>query len=328
MNTKAVIMNARGRKEEALVLLEHALETALEHDKPSAALRAHYNLAELRSQADRYQDAAAACADGLTLARRVGNRYWEYSFLGQLYPLFATGRWNDAVAMAEQLSEAEFSDLRFPFVGILGVGTQIRAQRGQLDEAERILSVLSDFSSSADVQERLTFSWATAQIALGRGDAARALESAAYVRTHAEEFGFGAEFAKESLVLFLEAALALGDIAKVEEGLSWIASLPLGRRPQFLRAHASRFGGRLAALRDDADEVERGLKGAAGLFREIEFPFYVAVSELELGEWLAEQGRTTEASQHVGEARSVFAQLEATPWLERAARVTLAEIEV
>jgi len=326
MNTKALIMNARGRKEEALVLLEHALETALEHDKPSAALRARYNLAELRSQADRYEDAAASCADGLTLARRVGNRYWEYSFLGQLYAFFAIGRWSEAIAMAEQLSEANFSELRFPFVGILGVGTQIRAHRGELDEAERILGVLSDFSSSADVQERLTFSWATAQLALARGDAERALDSAAFVREHAEQFGFGAEFAKESLVLFLEAALALGDVPKVEEVLSWIAALPLGRQPQFLRAHASRFRGRLAALRGDADEVERGLKGAAGLFREIEFPFYVAASELELGEWLAEQGRTAETAEHLAEASAIFERLEAAPWLERAAAARPAEI--
>ena len=68
------MLAARGRKREGLVLLRYALEVALEHDKPSAALRACYNLADCSAQADRYEEAADAVRDGLALARRVGNR--------------------------------------------------------------------------------------------------------------------------------------------------------------------------------------------------------------------------------------------------------------
>ena len=60
---------------EGLALLRYALEVALEHDKPSAALRAYYNLADSLSQVDRYEEADATVRDGLALARRVGNRY-------------------------------------------------------------------------------------------------------------------------------------------------------------------------------------------------------------------------------------------------------------
>ena len=46
LNTKAIILVSHGRQAEGLALLRYALEVALEHDKPSAALRAYYNLAD------------------------------------------------------------------------------------------------------------------------------------------------------------------------------------------------------------------------------------------------------------------------------------------
>ena len=52
LTTKAVILVSHGRREEGLAVLRFALETAREHDKPSAALRASYNLAETLAQAD------------------------------------------------------------------------------------------------------------------------------------------------------------------------------------------------------------------------------------------------------------------------------------
>jgi hypothetical protein len=58
-------------------------------------------------------------------------------------------------------------------------------------------------------------------------------------------------------------------------------------------------------------------KGAAGLFREIEFPFYMAVTLLEHGEWLERAGRAEEAGPLLDEARDVFEHLRAKPWLER-----------
>ena len=65
---------ARTRSSRRLRSCRYALEVALEHDKPSAALRAYYNLADTLCQADRYEEAVDAVRDGLALARRVGNR--------------------------------------------------------------------------------------------------------------------------------------------------------------------------------------------------------------------------------------------------------------
>ena len=41
---------------------------------------------------------------------------------------------------------------------------------------------------------------------------------------------------------------------------------------------------------------------------------------LEHGEWLGEQGRSSEAEPLLGEARGIFEQLGATPWLRQAAQ--------
>jgi hypothetical protein len=67
------------------------------------------------------------------------------------------------------------------------------------------------------------------------------------------------------------------------------------------------------------DEV--GYKAAAGGFREYNFPFWLAVAQLEHAEWLAAHGRGAEAEPLLTEAREIFERLQAIPWLERADRV-------
>ena len=81
VNTKAMILSNRGRIGEAGALVRYALEVALEHDIPSAALRAYNNVADLEARTDRYEQAAAGYRDGLALARRVGSRAQEWMFV-------------------------------------------------------------------------------------------------------------------------------------------------------------------------------------------------------------------------------------------------------
>ena len=58
LNTKGIILFSRGRRAEGQALVHTTLDIALEHDKPSAALRAYYNLADETAQLDRYEEAA------------------------------------------------------------------------------------------------------------------------------------------------------------------------------------------------------------------------------------------------------------------------------
>jgi hypothetical protein len=96
-----------------------------------------------------------------------------------------------------------------------------------------------------------------------------------------------------------------------------VEGLPPGRRPQYLVAQAARLRARLAQLVGRPDDVEPGMKTAAGMFRELGAPFWLGVTLLEHGEWLASQGRADQAGPLLDEAREIFERLEARPWLER-----------
>ena len=78
-----------------------------------------------------------------------------------------------------------------------------------------------------------------------------------------------------------------------------------------------RFRARLAARRADSNEAARLFKGAAGLFRELAFPFYLAVTLLEQGDWLPALDRRQDSEPLLAEARDIFERLEARPWLDR-----------
>jgi hypothetical protein len=105
----------------------------------------------------------------------------------------------------------------------------------------------------------------------------------------------------------------------VDEARSLLAQLDAlrpGELAPYLDAQRSRLRGRLAAA-EGADGVEAGFKQAAGAFRELGTPFWLAVTLLEHGEWLVGAGRPTDAEPLLTEARSIFGRLEAAPWIER-----------
>jgi hypothetical protein len=156
---------------------------------------------------------------------------------------------------------------------------------------------------------------------LAEGDAEGALRSAEVAISGKRALSSVDHRVKESFVTAVEAAFAMGDLAKVEELLDGIRSLPPGRRTPFLEAHASRLGARLSALRGGEGDVASAFKGAVGLFREMGIPFWMAVALLEYAEWLVGQGRMDEATASLTEARDIFERLGARPWLERLQRV-------
>jgi class 3 adenylate cyclase/tetratricopeptide (TPR) repeat protein len=324
LNTKAAMLGARDRLKEGLALLRYALEVALEHDKPSAALRAYFNLADTLARTDRYEEAVGCIRDGVALARRVGNRYWEGSLLGQNYPLFALGSWEESLAVTAVLpeEEEEWMAMRLLSSNLAVVGVLVQVHRGRYDEATRMVDVFRPLETSADLQEQASYACGKSSLLLARGDAAAALEVAEAALRVRDTMGITVEYTKEAFVIALQAALDLGLVDKAESLIASVEALPPGRCPQFLRAQTARFRARLAARRDDAEEAERLFKGASGLFRELAVPFYLAVTELEWSEWLAAQRRGEEAEPMLAEAREIFERLEATPWLERAANVT------
>jgi class 3 adenylate cyclase/tetratricopeptide (TPR) repeat protein len=321
LTTKAMLLFARGRHHEGLAIMRFGLDTALEHDKPSAALRASYNLADTLSQIDRYGEAVEQVRDGLARARRIGNRYWELSFLSQLYPMYACGEWDELAEMIEQLPQEEWRDARQSVAGIAGPGVLLHAHRGDLDEAARLIALFEEIESSADVQERAVYACGKARLRLAEGDAAEALRIAEIARSAQQTLGFTQEYMKELDVTAAEAALALSDTATLAALVAAVDAIPPGRSSHFLRAHSARFRAHLADRAGDPESADRLFRGAIGLYREIETPFHRAVVLLEHAEWLALHAQRDGRDELVTEAREIFERLGAAPWLERAERI-------
>jgi len=317
LTTKAIMLGAHGRIQEGMALLRFALDTALEHDKPVAALRASYNLADTFSQMDSYEEAATAVREGLIHARRVGSRQWEWSFLGQLYPLFALGEWDEALEMIAQLPEDHWTEARQAYSPVFPIGSMIHLYRGDLDEARRLARVYEILAESADVQERATYAGSMARILLVEGDPAGATKAATFPLELRETMGFRQEYIKEAWVTALDGALNAEDVTAARDLLTIVDELPPGSTSQFLQAHAARFRARLAGTEGEKAEADRLYRRATAFFRDMSFPLYLGATLFDQGEWLVHQGSDDQAAPLLAEAREIFERLRAQWWLDR-----------
>jgi class 3 adenylate cyclase/tetratricopeptide (TPR) repeat protein len=318
LNTKSLTLLARGRQREALAILRYALDVALEHEIPTAALRAYYNLTDAAIQVDAYREAEERVKAGLTLARRVGHRDWEWQFIGQTFPQAALGEWDDVLRTIEGLPRESFHDNRVAFNGLLATVPSIHVRRGRLEEAKESRAFVHDAEASDDMQERATAATGSAIIARAEGRFEDALGEALAALQARTELGIGHEAMKDALVEGVEAALALGRLEQAEDILAIADAIPPGRQSPYVEAQSFRLRAKIADVQGDPTHVEAGFKRAAGMLRELETPFWMAVTLLEHGEWLVRQERSEDAKPLLDEAREIFERLQAVPWLERA----------
>jgi predicted ATPase/class 3 adenylate cyclase len=318
LTSKSLILMTKSRFREAEILLQAALETAVETDLPASAARTLNNLAVLYESRDRYADALATTERGLEYHRRIGNRVGEQSLLaGSISTLVLLGRWDDAYARVDESPDAAVA-----FSEDLHV-VEIARWRGQSDKAREHLQRYADSDVAQAghdlVQHRIAFALHDAMFARMEGDARRCLATIERDLPGAlEDLGISFLITKLMLAEALEAAYELGDTAKVEELLGIIERHRPGERPPLLDAHAARFRAKLARTPDDA---EREFLRAIRIFLECELVMWHAVTQLECAEWLVEEGRDEEAEPLLVEARDTFERLEARPWLERALAV-------
>jgi tetratricopeptide (TPR) repeat protein len=321
LNTSGMIAMWQGRIETALGLIGHALSVALEHDFSPAALRAYLNFAETLCRRDRYEPALENYDAGIALARKVGNRRWERQLLVEsAYPLLLTGRWEDASA---RLAEVPVRELRgTQITSFLHTFTELATARGHVAEAEKALDRGAQFEKSADIQDRTGYAACKALVQRAQGRNGEALAAAEEAMEAVDVLSWASQPAKAGVVAAIEAALELGDLDRAEQLVALVEAQPAGGVPLYLRAQAARLRAQLSAARGEERNVEPRLKSAATTFRELGLPFWTAVTELELGEWLAAQGRADKAEPLLAGARDTFERLEAVPWLERAMAVS------
>ena len=312
LSSKSIVLLRQNRLEESRILLEAALAKAEAEDLTMAAARASNNLAVVFESRDRYAEAKVAVERGIAFARRIGDRPWEARMLaGQISTLVLLGRWDEALELAAEVA-----------AGLVGVAAEaqllylveVDCWRGQLDEARARLD--GHPAAHAEVlQTRSAYAVHEAIVLRTAGDARAGLEVIDRELTRTvDELGASFLTTKLMLVEALEGAFELGDRPKLEQLLRMIEELRPGQRPPLLAAHAARFRAKLAS---DAADAEAGFQRAEQMFHEYELPFWLAVTQLEHGEWLVGEDRASEAEPLLAEAQEAFARLEAKPWLDR-----------
>ena len=268
---------------------------------------------------DRYPEALELTDRALELARRVGDRVWEGIFLGgPISSLVLLGRWDEALARSAAFGEVGGHGIDASLDSHL---VHIRCERGETPLAREWLEDAARHASEEDIQVEIAHLVAEAQILRSEGRPREALGRAETVVEVRSKLGITYLHVKLGLVEALEAAFLLDDKPKLEELLLIVETLRPGERPPLLQAHAHRF-----RAKSTGDEAH--FKTATSLFRELSLDFWLAVTLLEHGELLMEQGRPGAAEPLLADARAIFERLEAAPWLERVDVVAPPQAEV
>ncbi|PWU22988.1 MAG: hypothetical protein C5B48_09420 [Candidatus Rokuibacteriota bacterium] len=314
-DTKALLVSLR-RPAEARALFLAALDVALESELYELASRSCSGLSDLGFRVDRYSDSLAHLEQGLTIARRIGNRPSEWFALSEMtYALSMLGRWDEAFTRLAEIPEDRIgknASLLSPLSGVL----ELQLQRGHLDEARQLLARYDELyaGNEGDIQVQGGYQAALAAVRLAEGNHRAGLAAAEQAFATRETLGTADQHVKLGLLHALEAALALGDQGKAKELLETVDALPPGLSSPFLQSIGYRFRAHIKGGDPGADSH---FTAAATQLRALDLSFHLAVVLLEHGESLTGRGRPDDAQPLLAEARDTFERLQAQPWLDR-----------
>ena len=327
LNTKAILLEGKGRREESLALLRHSLEVALQADAPSAAFRAYFNLLHSLRTRDRYVEAREVARDGLALARKLGHRYWEQNLIASAaMDLYMMGDWDGALADLDGVYESGMGAGLIALSRSLVGYTRMLVSRGAIDRAERHIAGMEAPGMAAGMLERGDYATGRAILLRATGDLTGAIRSAGEAIDIVRDVGFFQENLREGLVEAVEAAVEAGELGRAQAILAELEREPASALPTFLLGNRSRLRALVSGAMGDHGGVVADFEAAAGVFREAGIPFWLAVTLTQCAEWLAGQGRAGEASPLLDEAGVILARLKATPWLDRVERVARSQV--
>jgi tetratricopeptide (TPR) repeat protein len=320
LSTRAMTLMARQRHQEGRALLDRALELGLRHDLTTVALRSYNNLGWAAMISDRFSEALGYLDRCAALARSRGDRMWTGRAENSQIPFVTLlGRWDKATASAERvLASAELTP---ESVDVLLYLAMVQAARGDAEGLSRTLELGLPHVDSVDLQTQQSARLLVAVADHAGGRHRAALEQGKAIAEHGH-----LSARREAYVIATDAALAVGDDGALAELVALVDAAPPAASSPVLRAETARLSSALAARRGDVEAAAALLQTAERLLREVETPFLLAQVLVEHAELLAADGRAGEALVLAGEAREIFAELRATPWLERAGRA-LAPLE-
>jgi len=315
--TKSLLLfEMGGRPKEGGVLLDYALNVALANNLHEGARRAYHNLAQLRIRQDRFEEALELLEGSRAQGEKLGDRQAAMMALeGTIQCLVELGRWDEAMALAPDPNALEVEVTFWVPIALLQL-VWPSVWRGDMDMAQRLVAASAPIlEHSEDPVNRAALATAQALLdrALGRPGSALAKAEAALDGTRS--FPMSAWMA---LIEAAEAAIAAGELAKVEDFIRVAASIfPRGGKPSW-EAHALRWRALLGTAQNlGEEEVLALLQSGASGFETLHMPFWRAVTQLELGEFLVGRDRRDEATAHLDAARLGFEHLGARPWLAK-----------
>ncbi|HEX4010439.1 MAG TPA: adenylate/guanylate cyclase domain-containing protein [Solirubrobacteraceae bacterium] len=305
--TKGVALYHDYRVTEAGALMSLSVQVALDNDLGDAALRGFYNLADFRAISGDIAEAIRLVDRGLALARERGDRVWERDLLAQSTQIgVIAGRWDDVLAVIGQLrasgddESTRVATVAAPF---------IFAARGQLAELEAYGTTPGPPSEWAELA--LMEHMRDALVLERTGRPAETLEhletlAATIVTVNSTSKAF-------YLTDVIDMALSAGrrDLVAAMIGADPVLSSPI---IEYQRARAQAL---LLAGAGELEPAERLLRDAADRLRPLGVPYLLARCLHSHGSVLGDLDRADEAAVALREARALFAELGAIPWVAR-----------
>jgi hypothetical protein len=292
------------RTQEGIGVLRQALLICDEHDLSTSAMRTRFNMAAIGLESDRFREAAHEVAEGLALARKVGDRVYESLLLSQHMPCLVTlGEWDEAIVAAEALLARDGGlDATYAAVFL----AQVADGRGDLDTLERCRALALPHRDSPNVDLAYSAELVLARCALVGDDPGAALETA---RPLLAAHPSGQEMVAEAYELCLEAAMATEDGAALRALEARVGALAPNARTPIFRAGQARIIAHQRA-ETDADTSAAYEREAISLLRD------VGARPL-LARALLERAGRREDPEALAEARAICSELGATRWLAR-----------
>ena len=319
LQMKAMLLSVTGRVVEARLDLEASLDVARQNGFTRVEIGVENFLTDVCMTRD-LPGAEEHARSGLALSRRWGSRMQEANTaVNLMYVLTMGGRFEEAYRLGAEVMKSAGEGTSASNMVRMRLAT-LDALRGEAESARRHLLRSAGAAETDDVQDRAGYASTESGVALAEGNFPLALQAAIRAIDGGLRDGLGLahEVVRLGFSDAIDAALAIPDIAEGERLVDLLASHPPGEVPPFVRAQIRRARALLGAARGEYEDGEDGLLAAEATFRDLGYPYWTARAQLDLAEWLARQGRTTEALARAGEAAATFAQLGAEPMLIRA----------
>jgi class 3 adenylate cyclase/tetratricopeptide (TPR) repeat protein len=305
--TKAIALYYEARLNEGVALLQLGLNVALDGDLTEQALRAYYNLGDMRLLTGEPQESAQLLERALALARERGDRGWERDLQAQLTQghIFR-GDWDQALTLAEALREGGHDEASRVASAQIPL---ILAARQELGALEQWAAPRAEKSEWAELALMETLAQAIALRGLGR----QADLESIVVEVAAEL----TKVNNSTKALFVDDTVdMLVEYGRLDE-LEWLMPSTDVRMPAGIAGQLEHARARLEACRGQFSAAEVTLTGAVAALRIGKSPFSLARGLLSLGALITEQARPQDAAPLLQEAHSIFVGLRATPWVER-----------